>query len=86
MVDYDALYRALVDGQLAGAGLETFAVEPPAPTGPCCAAQRHPVAAHRGLLAESVLLAADMVCRDLAHRYVGRPTEHCFNAEVLARA
>ena len=26
MVDYDALYRALSDGHLAGAGLETFAL------------------------------------------------------------
>ena len=34
MVDYDALFVALVDGHLAGAGLETFAQEPPAPDWP----------------------------------------------------
>ena len=34
MVDYDALYRALVDGHLAGAALETFAMEPPPPDWP----------------------------------------------------
>ncbi len=34
MVDYDALYRALADGHLAGAGLETFAQEPPPPDWP----------------------------------------------------
>ena len=34
MVDYDALYRALADGHLGGAGLETFAMEPPPPDWP----------------------------------------------------
>ena len=34
MVDYDALYRALTDGHLRGAALETFASEPPPPDWP----------------------------------------------------
>jgi D-3-phosphoglycerate dehydrogenase len=34
MVDYDALYRALAGGHLAGAGLETFAIEPMPPDAP----------------------------------------------------
>ena len=52
MVDYDALYRALADGHLAGAGLETFAHGAAAARlAPAQAAQRDPHAAHRRLLA-----------------------------------
>jgi D-3-phosphoglycerate dehydrogenase / 2-oxoglutarate reductase len=85
MVDYDALYNALVDGHLAGAGLETFAVEPPAPDWPLLRLPNVTLSPHMaGCSRESVLLAADMVCRDLALWYAGRPPEHCFNPEVLS--
>jgi lactate dehydrogenase-like 2-hydroxyacid dehydrogenase len=37
LVDEEALYRALVTGQIAGAGLDVFAQEPPPPDTPSCA-------------------------------------------------
>lgn len=86
MVDYDALYRVLADGHLAGAGLETFAQEPPAPDLPLLRLPNVTLTPHiAGCSRESVVLAADMVCSDLARWYAGLPTQHCANPEALER-
>ena len=86
MVDYDALLVALVDGHLAGAGLETFAQEPPASDWPLLKLPNVTLTPHiAGCSRESVLLAADMVCADLARWYSGQTPLHCANPEALER-
>jgi D-3-phosphoglycerate dehydrogenase len=87
MVDYDALYRALKKGHLAGAGLETFAVEPPPPDLPLLKLENVTLTPHiAGCSRDSALLAADMVARDIANWYSGKTPAHCFNPEVLKPA
>ena len=85
MVDYDALYRALVDGHLAGAAVETFAVEPAPPDLPLRRLPNVTLTPHiAGCSRESVLFAADMVCGDLAAWYTGAQPQRCYNPEALA--
>jgi D-3-phosphoglycerate dehydrogenase / 2-oxoglutarate reductase len=84
MVDYDALYRALVDGHLGGAGLETFAMEPPPPDWPLLRLPNVTLTPHiAGCSRESVGVAAEMVCSDVARWIGGQAPLHCFNPEVL---
>lgn len=85
MVDYDALYRALADGHLGGAALETFAVEPAPADLPLLRLPNVTLTPHiAGCSKESVLYAADLVCADLAAWLTGQPTVHCYNREALA--
>lgn len=84
MVDYDALFRALKNGHLAGAGLETFAVEPPPSDSPLLKLENVTLTPHiAGCSKESVFRAAEMVSRDIALWYSGKTPKHCFNPEVL---
>jgi D-3-phosphoglycerate dehydrogenase / 2-oxoglutarate reductase len=84
MVDYDALYRALRDGHLGGAGLETFATEPPPPDWPLLRLPNVTLTPHiAGCSRESVQVAADLVCSDIARWLNGERTLRCFNPEVL---
>jgi D-3-phosphoglycerate dehydrogenase / 2-oxoglutarate reductase len=87
MVDYDALYRALVDGYLRGAGLETFAIEPPPPDWPILKLPNVTLTPHiAGCSVDSVHLVGTMIARDIANFYAGRPLNHCANPEVMQRA
>ena len=84
MVDYDALYRALADGHLAGAGLETFALEPPPPDWPLLRLPNVTLTPHiAGCSKQSVHLAAELVCADIAAWYAGERPLNCANPEVL---
>ena len=84
MVDYDALYRALADGHLGGAGLETFASEPPPPDWPLLRLPNVTLTPHiAGCSQESVGYAADLVCSDIARWMKGERPLRCFNPEVL---
>lgn len=84
MVDYDALYRALIDGHLGGAGLETFAVEPPPPDLPLLRLPNVTLTPHiAGCSQESVGYAAEMVCSDIARWMSGQQPLHVFNPQVL---
>jgi D-3-phosphoglycerate dehydrogenase / 2-oxoglutarate reductase len=83
MVDYDALYRALADGHLAGSGLETFAVEPLPPDSPLARLPNVTLTPHiAGCSRESVILAAEMVSKDLARWYAGETPVHSTIAPV----
>lgn len=84
MVDYEALYRALVDGHLAGAALETFAVEPAPADLQLLRLPNVTLTPHiAGCSKESVLYAADMACTDLALWWSGGEPLHCYNPEAL---
>ena len=84
MVDYDALYRVLADGHLAGAGLETFALEPPPPDWPLLRLPNVTLTPHiAGCSKQSVHLAAELVCADIAAWYAGERPLNCANPEVL---
>jgi len=87
LVDYDALYRALTDGHLAGAGLETFAQEPPTPDSPLLRLPNVTLTPHiAGCSQQSVYQAAEMVCTDIAAWIVGRTPVNCANPATLATA
>ncbi len=87
VVDYDALYRALTDGHLRGAGLETFAVEPPAPDDPILKLPNVTLTPHiAGCSVDSVQLVGDMIAGEIASFYAGRPLKNCANPQVLQRS
>lgn len=86
MVDYDALYRALADGHLAGAGLETFAQEPPPPDWPLLRLPNVTLTPHiAGCSTDSVHTAAELVCADIAAWVAGRMPVNCANPQVLTK-
>lgn len=71
LIDEAAVTAALHDGTLAGAALETFAQEPPAPTNPLFAAPNLIVSPHIGANTESAeeatgLMAAENIIRVLS--------------------
>lgn len=84
LVDYDALYRALAAGHLAGAGLETFTQEPPPPDWPLLRLPNVTLTPHiAGCSTDSVHNAVEMVCADIAAWYAGRTPANCANPIVL---
>jgi len=71
LIDEAAVTAALIDGTLAGAGLETFAKEPPDPANPLFRAPNLIVSPHIGAHTESAeeamgLMAADNIIRVLS--------------------
>jgi D-3-phosphoglycerate dehydrogenase / 2-oxoglutarate reductase len=86
LVDYDALYEALKSGHLAGAGLDTFAVEPPPMDWPLLKLDNVTLTPHiGGSSKETAERAADMVARDVANFYTGQKIAHCANPDVLKK-
>jgi len=85
-VDYDALYDALDRGHLGGAGLDTFAEEPPPPGWPLLSLPNVTLTPHiAGASQESAQRGAEQVARDVANWFSGRPLEQCVNASSLNR-
>lgn len=86
LVDYDALYDALARGHLGGAGLDTFAEEPPPPGWPLLSLPNVTLTPHiAGASQESAQRGAEQVARDVANWFSGRPLEQCVNASSLNR-
>jgi D-3-phosphoglycerate dehydrogenase len=84
LVDYDALYTALASGHLGGAGLDTFPLEPPPPDWPLLKLPNVTLTPHvAGSSRESAERGAEMVARDVACFFAGRPMSNCVNPAVL---
>lgn len=74
LVDYDALYRALRDGRLRGAALETFAVEPVPPDWPLLKLENVTLTPHiAGASIKTVKIAAEMTAEEVRRFLSGEP-------------
>jgi D-3-phosphoglycerate dehydrogenase len=80
LVDYEALYHALATGHLAGAGLDTLALEPPPPDWPLLRLPNVTVTPHiAGASQESAERGAEIVAQEIARFVRGEPLCHCIN-------
>jgi D-3-phosphoglycerate dehydrogenase len=74
LVDYDALYEALTSGKLAGAGLETFGVEPVPVDWPLLKLPNVTLTPHiAGASVKTVTNAADMLAEEVRRFLNGEP-------------
>ena len=74
MVDYDALYEALVSGHLGGAMLETFAVEPPPQDWPLLRLPNVTLTPHiAGASVRTVTFAAEQAAEEVRRFLAGEP-------------
>ncbi len=74
LVDYDALYEALAAKKLAGAGLETFAIEPVPPDWPLLKLPNVTLTPHiAGASVKTVTNAADMLAEEVRRFLKGEP-------------
>lgn len=77
VLDYDALYDALVSGQLRGAALDTFEPEPPPADWPLLKLPNVTLSPHiAGASRHSALKAATMIAGDIALILDGKPPLH----------
>jgi D-3-phosphoglycerate dehydrogenase / 2-oxoglutarate reductase len=84
LVDYDALYAALANGHLAGAGLDTFALEPPPPDWPLLRLPNVTLTPHiAGASQESAERGAMIVAQEIARFVAGEPLAYCVNPSVV---
>lgn len=74
LVDYDALWDALTSGKLAGAGLETFGIEPVPSDSPLLKLPNVTLTPHiAGASVKTVTNAADMIAEDIRRFLAGEP-------------
>lgn len=84
LLDYDALYAALSQGQIAGAALDTFAQEPPPADWPLLRLPNVTLTPHLGGASRSSAeRGTDQVAEDVANFFAGRPLLRCVNARAL---
>ena len=77
LVDYDALYTALVSGHLRGAMLETFAIEPPPADWPLLQLPNVTLTPHiAGASVRTVTFAAEMAAEEVRRYIAGEPPRH----------
>ena len=87
LVDYQALYKALVEGWIAGAALDTFAVEPPSASDPLLKLPNVTLTPHiAGSSRETVHRAIDQLTAELARFLRTGDTSSAMNFRDLAGA
>jgi D-3-phosphoglycerate dehydrogenase len=74
LVDYDALYDALVSGHLGGAMLETFAIEPPPEDWPLLSLPNVTLTPHiAGASVRTITYAAEQAADEIRRFIAGEP-------------
>lgn len=79
VVDEAALYRALKERRIAGAGLDVFEQEPTAPDNPLFALDNIVVTPHISTTTEEGLVKMALVAEDVVAVLEGRPPKHPVN-------
>ncbi len=80
LLDYEALYDALAHRRLAGAGLDTFAPEPPPADAPLLRLPNVTLTPHiAGASHDSAEQGPEQVAEDFANFFAGRPLLRCLN-------
>jgi len=86
LVDYGALYRALKEGRLKGAALDTFDPEPPPPNSPLLKLNNVVLTPHlAGSSRETAHRGIKMLVEDIAKYLRGEIPENCVNPEVFQK-
>lgn len=84
IVDEAALAEALHAGTIAGAAIDVFASEPPAPDGPLLGAPRTVLTPHLGAsTAEAQVAVAEEAAEQVLEVLEGRPARYAVNAPLL---
>lgn len=86
LVDYDALYQVLKSGHLAGAGIDTFGIEPPPLNWPLLDLENVTLTPHiGGSSRETAHRSANMIAREVSNFFKGEPLQFCINPQVLEK-
>jgi D-3-phosphoglycerate dehydrogenase / 2-oxoglutarate reductase len=86
LVDYEALFHALDEKHLAGAGLDCFSDEPPPESWPLLKLDNVTLTPHiAGSTKETAHNSAEIIARDLRNYFSAKPLRHCINPQVLLR-
>jgi len=78
-VDEAALYRALHEGWIAGAGIDVFAQEPTPPDNPLLGLDNIVVTPHSATATQEALVEMALVAKDVVRVLKGEPPEHPVN-------
>ncbi|RLI96400.1 MAG: hypothetical protein DRP00_05370, partial [Candidatus Aenigmatarchaeota archaeon] len=84
LVDYEALYKALKEGKLKGAALDTFDPEPPSTKCPLLSLSNVVLTPHlAGASRETASHGIEMLARGISKYLQGEIPENCVNPEVF---
>jgi phosphoglycerate dehydrogenase-like enzyme len=85
IIDEQALYRALRNGKLAGAGLDVTDPEPPSPDNPLLKLENLVLTPHAASSYEGVRAMTVVNCEDMLRVFRGVKPKYLLNQEVLKK-
>jgi D-3-phosphoglycerate dehydrogenase len=86
LVDHDALYAALKEGRIAGAGLDIFEAEPPSPSSALFTLDNVVCTTHlAGASRQAAHVGAQVACQGIADFLAGRTPQFLANPETLTK-